>query len=322
MRLTLRAKALSRLASPLLLAALVPLVACGNGGAPAFSSDFTVTEVADGVFVHQGVPEDANPQNGNDLANIGFIVGAECAAVIDTGGTPAVGRQLKAALARVADVPACYVINTHMHPDHVLGNSAFAGDATTFIAHENLARALAVRADTYLQRLARLLAVEPTPEWIVLPERKVADRVTLDLGGREIVLQAWPTAHSNNDLTVFDPASGTLWTGDLVFVNRIPALDGSLKGWLAVLEELTARPNVQTIVPGHGPPEAPWPAAAEDLREYLKVLLRGVRAAIDAGRTIEYAIAHVGYEQAEDWLLFEAYHRRNVTAAFAELEWE
>lgn len=305
-----------------LLAGALALALPTGAGASAHGHDFTLSQVAAGVYVHQGVHENANRDNGNDLANIGFVVGNECVAVIDSGGSPAIGRRLKAAMRRVTDLPVCYVINTHTHPDHVLGNAAFQTGEVVFVGHENLPRALAARASTYLERLGRLLGIEPQPDWIVLPERTVSDTATLDLGGRRLTLKAWPPAHTNNDLTVFDAATGTLFTGDLVFVDRVPSLDGSINGWLAVLAELTGLPGVTRIVPGHGPPSAPWPQAVAPLRDYLHTLRAKVRRAIDEGRSIEYAIEHIDYARASQWLLFDLYHHRNVTAAFAELEWE
>lgn len=302
---------------------LVPFLApaacaagAGTGGGLA------VTRIAEGVYVHQGAHAEADAANRNDIANIGFVVGRRCVAVIDSGGSPTVGRRLRTALRRHTAKPVCFVINTHVHPDHLLGNRAFAAPDTEFVGHANLTRALAARGRTYLARLAETLQVPTHPGWLVPPQRSIADRATLDLGGRRLLLRAWPTAHTDNDLTVLDEATGTLFTGDLVFMTRVPALDGSITGWLAVLEALSGLDGVERAVPGHGPVSAPWPAAATDLRRYLRHVRDGVRRAIDAGRTMEYAIEHVGYEERERWRLFDDYHRRNVTAAFAELEWE
>jgi len=75
-------------------------------------------------------------------------------------------------------------------------------------------------------------------------------------------------------------------------------------------------------VPGHGPAAVPWPAAADDLTRYLLALRDGTRAAIAAGIGIEAAPARVAPEEAARWGLAAAYHGRNVTAAYRELEWE
>ena len=105
-------------------------------------ADFALENPAPGVYVHYGQQAEMTRANFGDVANLGFIVGARCVAVIDTGGTFAVGRALRQAIRRVATVPVCYVINTHVHPDHVFGNAAFADDHPEFIGHARLADAM------------------------------------------------------------------------------------------------------------------------------------------------------------------------------------
>src|SRR3546814_11404183 len=73
---------------------------------------------------------------------------------------------------------------------------------------------------------------------VVPPNETVDDSATIDLGGRRLQLRAWPTAHTNTDLTVFDEKTGSLWAGDPVFERRLPTLDGRLPGWLQVLDGL------------------------------------------------------------------------------------
>jgi glyoxylase-like metal-dependent hydrolase (beta-lactamase superfamily II) len=130
-----------------------------------------------------------------------------------------------------------------------------------------------------------------------------------------------PTAHTDNDLSVLDHATGTLWLADLLFMARTPVIDGSLLGWLEVLDTLVGWP-AERVVPGHGPASAPWPAAAADQVRYLERLRDEIRALIATGGTIEEAVAKVGTVERPAWELFDFYHPRNVTAAFAELEWE
>ncbi|HSD61904.1 MAG TPA: MBL fold metallo-hydrolase, partial [Burkholderiales bacterium] len=83
------------------LAAMFLALAAGASTGAAEEA-LPVTSIAEGVFVHFGVQEDSGPQNLGDIANIGFIVGEKCVAVIDSGGTAEVGRRLKTAVAKVA----------------------------------------------------------------------------------------------------------------------------------------------------------------------------------------------------------------------------
>lgn len=281
-----------------------------------------LTEVAPGVFVHQGHHALFSPENEGDIANCGIVIGRDAVAVIDTGGSAHVGTALRQSLRAITDRPITYVINTHMHPDHVFGNAAFAADAPAFVGHHKLARGLAARAERYLAVNRELLgeaAFEGTR--IVLPTLAVTDRTVIDLGGRTLVLQAHPTAHTDNDLTVRDEATGTVFMGDLLFCDHIPTLDGSITGWLSLMDVLAGQP-AERVVPGHGPASMPWPDAVRPLQRYFQTVAADVRALIEAGASIADAPARAGQSEKDAWQLFDDYHGRNVTAAFKELEWE
>jgi quinoprotein relay system zinc metallohydrolase 2 len=281
-----------------------------------------VTRIGEGAYVFYGAQEETSAANLGAIANVGFVIGDRCVAVIDTGGSPAEGVRLRAAVQAATDRPVCAVINTHMHPDHVYGDSAFEPDASQFIGHVHLGPALSARSATYARALQRELGEPARDARLVMPTRSVTpgEPVALDLGGRTLVLRAWRTAHTDNDLTVYDERTGTLWAGDLLFAGRIPALDGSVSGWLAVMDEIDAI-NPQRVVPGHGPSDD-WRAAMAAQRRYLRALADGTRAAIRARRTIGQAMQEVAGAEQGRWLLFDAYHRRNIAAAYAELEWE
>ncbi len=312
-----RGPALARRQALLLAAAVA---ASWRQVAAAPEAKLDVVELAPGVFAHQGVHELPNAGNLGAIANGGFVIGEEAVAVIDSGSA-ASGAALHEALRARTDRPVRYVIATHVHPDHMLGQAAFLADRPRFVGHAQLAQALAERGDFYLQQARAQIGMAGEAGQVVPPDLLVEDRLELDLGGRTLALTAWPTAHTDADLTVYDPASSILWTGDLVFMERCPSLDGSLLGWLDALDRLAALP-ARRVVPGHGPLGAAWPAAAMPLRRYLEALRDGVRAALAANRSIEQTIATVARDQAEDWRLFADYHGFNVTAAYAELEWE
>ncbi|MEF7613005.1 quinoprotein relay system zinc metallohydrolase 2 [Aquincola sp. MAHUQ-54] len=280
-----------------------------------------VRQLAQGVFVHAGQVDDWLPRNGGDVANLGFVVGSRCVAVIDSGGTPALGEALRAAVAQATPLPVCYVINTHMHPDHVLGNAAFRGAGARFVGHARLAASLAAREPYYRQALQRTFGRTMPAEDIVPPDLPVAGRLELDLGGRVLQLDAWPTAHTDNDLTVYDRRTRTLFLSDLLFIGHLPVIDGSLNGWLKALDALSAL-DVALAVPGHGAPTADWPAALAPQRRYLEAVRSETRAALKAGLPLSQAVDRIGLDAAAPWQLVDTFHRRNVTAAYAELEWE
>jgi len=293
------------------------LVSQMSQAVPALS----VTEVAPGIYLHLSDHHWPDRDNHGEIANIGFIVGEKCVAVVDSGGSPRQGIALRYAIKETTSKPVCYVINTHVHPDHIYGNSAFKGPGVRFVGHHKLARAMATRAPHYLSKADELLDIRVTADNIIPPDLQVKDTMTINLGNRQLVLTAHQTAHTDNDLSVYDKNTKTMWLADLLFLEHIPVIDGSIKGWLKELEWLE-KEHYPLVIPGHGQLVTDWPAGMQAQKAYLTKLAGEIREAIKQGKTLEYAVDHIGLWAKDQWQLFEQFHRKNVTISFAELEWE
>jgi quinoprotein relay system zinc metallohydrolase 2 len=305
------------------------------GGADGFAAgragSLTIEEISPGNYVHYGVHDDRSPDNLGDNANIGFIVGDRCVMVIDTGGSLPVGQALLKAVREVTDKPVCHVVLSHVHPDHIFGAAAFldvspeaqSGINIDVIGHENLPRQLAARGAFYQKALARDLGDIAAGSDIVMPTRTIAagQVLTVDLGNREVEIKAWPPAHTDHDLSVFDRSTSTLWLADLLFVDHTPVLDSNITGFLDVMKLLRAA-EVNHYVPGHGRSDSPWPAVMDPQQAYFELILVETRQAIRDNVRLMDAVNQVAASEAPNWVNFETYHRRNVTTAYTELEWE
>ena len=293
--------------------ALIPRVAFAiNGG----------EEIAPGAFVFQGVNEEISPGNQGYIANCGFVVGDKAVAVIDTGSSAAFGRWIRKKIQEVTNLPIRYVIATHVHPDHLFGHVAFAQDAPAFVGHRRLPAALEQRGAFYLDNLMKNLGKLAEGTEVVVPDLLVEDQMEIDLGGRVLTLRAHETAHTDNDLSVLDQKSGVLFAGDLLFMERCPVLDGSLLGWLNLIEGISEI-GAKAVVPGHGPSIASFPGGFAPQARYLATLRDSVRAFIAENGLLEDAVRALPLEsERSHWVLFDETHGRNVNAAYVELEWE
>lgn len=297
------------------------LIGCSFASAPI---TYDVQQVAEGIYYHQGKHADADEHNLGAIANVGFVIGADCVAVIDTGGSYQEGILLRQAIENKTKTPICYVINTHVHPDHIFGNAAFNQPGVSFIGHEKLPAALIARQDFYARSFAETLGEAYEGVEFISDYQTVSTKnpLTIDLGGKILEITAYSTAHTDHDITVLETQTNTLWAGDLLFRDRIPAFDGSINGWISILEDLQAQ-TFHAVIPGHGPASFhPEEAGWEDILRYLTTIRQEIRLLIEDFATIEEAIDRVGQGERDNWKLFEGYHRRNVTAAFVELEWE
>ena len=292
---------------------------------PAFSSeanqDFNLTEIAENNYVHFGKHVSIEDKDNEDIANIGFIVGTNCVAVIDTGGSISIGNKLKKSIRGITKKPICYVINTHVHYDHILGNKAFTDESPDFIGHKDLAEAINQNRDFFLNQFRNNLTSDPKNSDIIEPNILIEKTKKLELGERSITLIPFATSHSHNDLIVIDNKTKTLWAGDLIFRERIPSLTGSLKGWLKSINKIKEL-DIKVVVPGHGSVASSLDEAIKQQQDYLTLLLNKTRKAINEGKFINEAMENIDKDNEFRWLLHEYQHSTNVSRSYTELEWE
>ena len=306
------------------LAALILLANCMPApikAAAMADSDFVIEDIGNGIYVHHGKHLDIDVGYQGDICNISFVVGSKGVAVIDTGGSFKTGTLLRNAIKKVTDKPILYVINTHVHPDHIFGNAAFNQDKPEFVGHEKLATAMQLRKEAYDKLNIKYMGDDAKGSEIVKPTIQVKEPIDLDLGDRKLTITPYPTAHTNSDISVIDSKTSTLFTGDLLFIARTPVLEGDIKGLIAAIDTLKTYP-VKQVVPGHGPFTKDWVQALNNEQRYLNALLSDIRANIKAGKSMGEAMDTAAAGEKHKWLLFDIANRRNVNTLYPALEFE
>lgn len=222
-------------------------------------------QIADGVWLLEGSTENFAQNNGGNIVNSGFIVTDQGVLVIDSGPSKRYGEALRLAIAGVTDKPVLTLWLTHHHPDHVLGNQAFADVPIAALAATTAL--LAEQGEAMAENMYRLVGDWMRGTEVVLPTQTLTPGL-LEVGGRRLRLLGL-RGHTGADLAILDEASGVLFAGDLLFYQRALTTPGTpgLDVWLSDLEQLQALPWKQ-IVPGHGP-VASNAAPFTQMRDYL-----------------------------------------------------
>ena len=294
------------------------------------SVDVEFVRVTDGIYVRYGRHEPISADSVAAIANHGFIVGDAAVAIVDPGGSEDMSIRVLAAVSRITALPVTHVIVTHVHPDHSLGLAAYSEEKfeqkPVIVGHKTLAGALRHNLEFFKQQNFVTDAVVEKLSGLIDEEtfQSVEDELTLDLGNREIVISSFENAHSGSDITVFDKTTKALWAGDLLFVDRLPTIDGSVLGWLAALERLAGF-DINTVIPGHGR-SGDYRTLVQPQLDYFNLLVKNTREAIAQGISLSEFIAGRGdfpkLALRGNWELVDDQHAVNLTRAYSELEWE
>lgn len=283
---------------------------------------FNLEKVSDGIYVHFGYQEDTNKINRGDIANIGFIVGDESILVIDTGGSPKIGDIFYNKIKEISNLPISYVVITHSHPDHYFGTNAFISDSISIIGHKKLQRSIDSNFEFYknLQFVnTKDQSVKSFKNFRINKIVNIDQNLNIDLGNRIVEIKAWNSGHTDNDLSIFDKTSKTFWSEN-IFIERTPSIRATVKGWLKNLEE-TYNMDINLVVPGHGPVRKKKDAL-KPMISYFDRLVKNIRGFHKKNYSLSQAIEAFPKENAENWLLYDAYHPSNITKVYTELEWE
>lgn len=269
------------------------------------------------VYALLGPIQHANRDNQGYMINATAIIGDHGVILVDSGGTRAVGLHIARAVRRITPKPVTYVINTHPHGDHYLGNSAFAG--ATFLSSEKCHNIVSERGHEWLALMEQLVGrrfpdTKPVAAQITFRE---GTRTPLTIEGVPLVFWVPHGSHTAGDLLVYLPQDKVLVTGDVVVNRIVPVMqDGNVHNWIDTLEEIQQL-DVRMIVPGHG--ELMTKGAVKSLQHAMARFYAGVKAGFEQGLD-EDAIHHV--LDLADWERLERAYviGRNINRAYLEIE--
>lgn len=272
-----------------LLCALL-ILAAGQLGAVDFDYRLSAVPVAKDVYTFIGKTEDFTTDNGGNIVNTAFIVAPQGVIVIDSGPSLRYGQQMRRAIATVTAKPIALVINTHHHPDHFLGNQAFADVPIAALAETR--NGIAADGNAFAENLFRM-----SGDWMKGTEVQIPGKTLnagrFDVAGRSLRLVALD-GHTGADLVIVDDSSGVVFAGDLVFNGRAPTTPhADVPHWLKALDQLdalTRESGFKLLLPGHGAPSTDA-APIRQTRAWLTWLSATMRDAAKAGLDMNDTLA-------------------------------
>lgn len=287
----------------------------------AVASSLRVVPVAEDVWAIVGQKEQRSPENLANNATFGLVVTPDGLLLIDPGGSYHGAQALHEAIRTVSNQPVRFVINTGGQDHRWLGNDYWHQQGATIIASDAAVLDQKKRASDQLSGLKRFLMGQ---ELNTIPRHADITFETdysLTFGGVTLEVKHRGAAHTPGDSFVWMPSKQTMFTGDIVYVERILGVgpQSKLTSWISVFEQIASF-NPKHIVPGHGNPTN-LDIAARDTYQYLTTLRANIISLIDEGGDILQAPS-VDQSQFSYLEQFESLAGRNAQTAFEQLEWE
>lgn len=241
-------------------------------------------ELAPGIYaVVTPSRELPNRENRGWNSNSAFIVTGAGTLLFDTGSSQEIGEALRATIADVTHQPVRWIVNSHAHGDHWLGNAAFEASVEQIIASTKTTQAIEISGVTWIDLFKRMTEGITGESKILAPTRRVDERTETRFGDVEAVLFPSGDSHSPGDLLLWLPQQRVLFSGDVVYSDRMPSTnDSRIDQWIRKLDQLVAL-EPKMVVAGHG--VVTDIEGLMRLRDLLKALREAVAAGIDDGKS-------------------------------------
>jgi cyclase len=291
----------------------------GMTTAMAFEYGLKPTQITQGVYCYFGAPEVMDTKNNGNMVNSCFVDTGVHWLVIDSGPSYMYAKEALLHVNAIKPMNVTYVINTHVHDDHWLGNGFYAKNGAKIIGPTHFSD---IFHDTMIPRMAHRISKAAYEKTVPTPPTRLINTTTpLQVDNLSIeCIHVDHKAHTSGDLFVYIPTLKTLFAGDLIFNDRLPSLrDGDINGWIAALEQIKSY-KAEHIVGGHGVRHDE--KAIDFTYNYLTQLRDAVRKKIANGVSLEDTVASLSMDAYKNSALYELMQRANVEAAYRMLEWE
>lgn len=300
------------------LLAWLPLVAA----AADFRYPMLARQVADNVYaIVTPVRELPNAQNGGWNSNSAFVVTPRGVLLFDSGSSIAIGEAIKDTIASVSTQPVRWIINSHAHGDHWLGNAAFADSVEQVIASSEVQREIEANGRNWVEMFDSMTSGVTGNSPILAPNRAVDESTELALGGQRQILMPSGGSHSPGDLMLWLPRERVLFGGDVIYSDRMPSTNaGDIRQWIETLDQLRDL-EAGVVVPGHG--EVTDQRGIERLRELLTALWQAVEEGFEEGLSDYEMLPRVSAALAAfgpDYPGLEEKLRRDISQVYLQVE--
>ena len=285
----------------------------------SFSNDFDykleAIKLSENSYYFYGKEEYFSKENGGDIANASFIITANSVILIDTGSSKSYGEQVKKQIEKITSKPIKYILNTHHHPDHFLGNSAFS--SSDIYAAEFTKNEIEQNGDLYIVNLVNLVGEAMNNTKIKAPNQVLTTK-TLNLDGYKLDILHLD-GHTQSDIAIYDENTKILYASDLVFNKRtLTTPHANMQNWIKSLEELE-KINYSILVPGHGLASKTKAPIKENIA-YLNYLDNTLKNSVKEGLDIFEILEKPIPKEFESFTMFKEEFERSVINLYPSYE--
>ncbi len=293
-------------------------------GLPANSAVLPAPQqVSEHVYAWIGPHGGPDKKNQGYRMNMAFVVGKNAVAVIETGYTEAMAKEMLQHISKITSAPVKYAISSNSQPDRTMGNEAFRRAGAEVLMHAKEAERFAANAPQYANSIASTLGFSAGSVTVPkAPDRLITDSTEIDLGGIKLLIKPFRASHTLGSLVVHIPADNVVYAGDILYSGRLLAIlpDSSIKNWIAAFDELKPFGGA-TFIPGHGKP-AKLKAFEFPTRTYLVTLNEHMKKMMEGGIPLQEAIHRLNQTPFSKLANFEELAGRNANLAYLEQEKE